>query len=167
MRGVNLLLAAILITTSNAQAQISLKVKNLGDGWTGLTRQADPFDKTKVQVIQIIKGKFTFRCREINLDVSTGSIDGFNLSADIKYIIDGQDPIDKSGWYSSYLGGSDTVTRSSYFSAFLSNDEVKALRSGKVLKFAGKFGSLGWTTKELKLNGFAKAYDAMCKNEDN
>lgn len=163
----SLVVAMFLMAVSNAQAQNTLNVKDLGKGWAGLTRQVDPFDKTKVQVIQIIKGNFTFRCREINVDVSTGRVDGFNFSADLKYIIDEQQPVDKTGRYSTYLGGSDMVTRSRYFSAILSNEELDAFRTGKVLKLAGKFGSVGWTTAELRLEGFAAAYDAMCKNEVN
>lgn len=157
-----LVVAFILMPMSITQAQSSLDVKDLGKGWVGLTQQVDPFDKTKVNVRQIIKEKFTFRCREINLEVRSGSFNGLNFSADLKYIIDEQEPVDKKGRYSTYLGGSDIVTRSRYFSSKLSNEEIDDFKSGKILKLAGRRGT-AWITSELKLDGFTEAYDAMCK----
>lgn len=162
-RIMNMVAVAILMTLSNAQAQDSLNVKDIGNGWKALTRQADPFDKSKIQIVQINKNQFTFRCNEINMDIGTGRFDGFSLSADIKYMIDDMGAVDKQGWFSSYLGGSDMITRSMYYYAYLSDTEIESLRNGRLLKMAGKFGSTGWTTAELRLDGFSSAYDAMCK----
>ena len=37
------------------------KISELGDEWIGLTRQSDPFDASKVEMVLIVKGDFFFR----------------------------------------------------------------------------------------------------------
>jgi hypothetical protein len=158
------LVAVVLMLSMNAaQSQNSIDFKDLSGGWIAMTRQADPFDKTKTKVIQIFKENFVFRCEEINMKINSTGFDGLSFPAELKYVIDEQEPVDKTGSFSTYLGGSKTVTRSRYYSTRLSNKEIDALKNAQNLKVAGKLSSSGWTTGELALNGFAAAYDEMCK----
>jgi hypothetical protein len=156
---------ALWILMSTAQGESAVNVNSIGEGWQAITRQADPFDKTKTEIIQIKKGRFTFRCGEVNMSVSSSAsgFDGFSFTAELKYIIDEQDVVDKTGKYSTYLGGSDFVTDDRIYSARISNEEVDSFKKGQILKLAGKFGAGGWTAKEVELDGFASAYGAMCK----
>lgn len=158
-----LITVVMLMSMTFAQGQSNIGVKNLGNGWKAITRQSDPFDKEKLQVIQIIKGDFIFRCSEINMNASSSGFDSIRLTAELKYIIDHQDAVDKTGSYSTYLGGSDLITQKRYYSTFLSNLEIESLKNSKRLKLAGQFSNIGWTTRELALNGFASAYEEMCK----
>jgi hypothetical protein len=153
----------LLLSINAAQGQGTLDHKEISGGWKVMTRQVDPFDKTKIQIIQIYKGDFTFRCQEINMKVNSTGIDALSFDAEVKYIVDDKDPLDKSGKYSTYLGGSNIVTRMKFYSAKISNSEVDEIKKGQNLKMAGKFGSSGWATRELALDGFSEAYEAMCK----
>jgi hypothetical protein len=154
---------ASLMTVSFSVEASGIGHKDFGSGWRGLTKQDDPFDKKKVEIIQISRGDFTFLCGEINMSVKTSGFDSFSFDAELKYIVDGQPPVEKRGRYSTYLSGSDMVTNSNYYSAKLSESEVDALKNGRVLKVAGRFSKdVGWTTKELALHGFTPAYNAMC-----
>lgn len=92
----------------------------------------------------------------------TGIFQSWSLNSEIKYIIDEQLVVSKSGKYTSGIGGTDIVNDSVYYSTKLSRVELESFKNGKILKFAGRVGSQGWTTKELQLNGFSKAYDLMC-----
>lgn len=140
------------------------QVSQLGGGWTGLTRQSDPFDTSKVEIIQMFKDDFTFLCGELNMKTRGSGFDGFSFDAELKYVVDDQAPVDKGGKYSTYLGGSKMVTRDRYYSSKLSSEEVESIKSGKVLKVAGKFSTTGWETKSIELAGFSSAYERMCKS---
>ena len=153
----------LLLSMNAAHGQSTLDHKDVSGGWKVMTRQADPFHKTKVQIVQIYTGDFTFRCQEINMKVYSSGIDGLSFDAELKYIVDDKDAFDKSGKYSTYLGGSNIVTRMKFYSAKISNSEIDEIKKGQNLKMAGKFGSSGWSTRELALDGFAEAYDEMCK----
>jgi hypothetical protein len=159
----SLVAALLMLSINTAQSQSTTDFRDLSGGWKAMTRQADPFDKTKIQIIQIFKGDFTFRCQEINMRVNSTGIDALSFDAELKYIVDDKDAVDKSGKYSTYLGGSNIVTRMKFYSAKISNSEVDAIKKGQNIKMAGKFGSSGWSTRELALDGFAEAYEAMCK----
>jgi hypothetical protein len=158
-----LMAVVMFMSMTFAQGQSTFGVKNLGNGWKAITKQSDPFDKEKLQVVQIIKGDFTFRCSEINMNASSSGFDSLRFTAELKYIIDQQDAVDKTGSYSTSLGGSDLITQKRYYSTFLSNSDIESLKNGKRLKLAGQFSNIGWTTRELTLNGFALAYEEMCK----
>lgn len=155
--------AVLLMSMNVAQGQVPYDFKDLGRGWRAVTKQVDPFDKTKIQIIQITKDEFTFRCEEINMKVYSGRADGFSYPAEIKYIVDDQDAVEKAGKYSTYLGGVGIVTSTKYYSSKLLTKEVETLKNGQNLKLAAKNSVSGWTTKELVLDGFASAYDEMCK----
>ncbi len=158
-----LMAVVMLMSMTLAQGQSTTGVKNLENGWKAITKQSDPFDKEKLQVVQIIKGDFTFRCSEINMNTSSSGFDSLSFTAELKYIIDQQEAVDKTGSYSTYLGGSDLITQKRYYSTFLSNSDIESFKKGKRLKLAGQFSNIGWTTRELALNGFALAYQEMCK----
>ena len=148
----------------NAEASDnSIRKKQFGNGWIGLTKQSDPFDKSKVEVFQISKGKFTFLCNEINMEAASYGIESFSFSSVLKYMIDGQDPVEKNGRYSTYLSGSDMVTDIRYYSFTLDNDDIASLKTGSALKVAGKYSGMGWETKSVSLKGFSSAYNQMCK----
>ncbi len=153
----------LMLSMNAAQSQSSVDFKDLSGGWKAMTRQVDPFDRTKTKIIQIFKGNFIFRCEEINMSVSSTGFDGLSFPAELKYVIDEQEAIDKTGNFSTYLGGSKTITRSRYYSTRLSSKEIDALKNAQNIKMAGKYFSNGWTTGELGLEGFAPAYDEMCK----
>lgn len=160
--------AVVLVTSMSAVlGQSAISFLDLGAGWRGLTKQSDPFDKRKTDLIQITRGNFTFRCGEVNMSVSSGGFNGFSFDAEIKYIIDEQDAADKKGKFSTYLSGSNLIGKSRYYSAKLSEKEVETLKNGRILKVAGRFSKdSGWTTNELSLDGFTSAYDEMCKQLD-
>lgn len=146
-----------------ASADQSIKMKTFGNGWSGMATQVDPFDQQKVKVIQISKGDFTFRCGQLNMKVGSYGFESLSFGADIKYITDTKEPIDKQGRYSTYLGGSDMVTDDRYYSFALTDEDLEAMKSAELLKVAGKYSSTGWETKSLKLIGFTSAYSEMCK----
>ena len=146
-----------------AAADDSMKIRQLGNGWIGFTKQSDPFDKSIIEVFQISKDGFTFRCGELNMEVSSYGFESLSFGSDLKYMIDNQVPVEKQGRYSTYLGGSDMVTDSRYFSFKLNNEDVDAMKAGAAMKVAGKYSSTGWQTKGVSLMGFTSAYNQMCK----
>jgi hypothetical protein len=156
-------LAIVSLMSASAVAANSSHVKKMGNGWIGLAKQSDPFDTSKEEIFQIIKGDFTFSCGELNMKVDSHGFDGLSFDAQLKYMADDQDPVDKIGKYSTYLGGSDLVTDSRYYSFNLSAAEVEVLKSVKSIKVAGKYYSMGWETKNLSMAGFSSAYSQMCK----
>ena len=158
-----LLMTLFLTSISVVAADDSIKIRQMGNVWTGLAKQSDPFDKSKTEVIQIFKGSFTFRCGELNMKVSSYGFESLSFGAELKYMIDDQAPVEKNGRYSTYLGGSDMVTDSRYFSFKLSKSDVDAMKAGTSIKVAGKYSTTGWQTKELSLIGFTSAYNQMCK----
>lgn len=155
-----LVVASLISTTTSASERP--QISQLGGGWIGLAKQSDPFDTSKVQIVQMFKGDFTFRCGELNMEARGFGIDGFSFDAQVKYIVDDRAPVDKRGTYSSYLGGSRMVTRNSYYSVKLSFEEIESIKFGKVLKVAGQFSTSGWILKTVDLSGFASAYEKMC-----
>lgn len=157
-------LAITALISTTAIASERPQVNQLGGGWIGLAKQLDPFDTSKVEIFQMLKGDFTFLCGEINMKTRASGFDGFSFDAQLKYVVDDQAPVDKSGKYATYLGGSDMVTRDRYYSSKLSSEEVQSIKSGKVLKVAGKFSTSGWETKSIDLAGFSAAYEKMCKS---
>lgn len=159
----HLLMAILLLPIGMTKADDSLKSKNLGNGWSGLTQQLDPFDKSRIEIVQISKGNFTFRCDELNMEVSSYGFESLSFDADLSYMINNQAPVEKVGKYSTYLGGSDLVTDSRYFSFNLSSTDIDALKAGTSIKVAGNYSIGGWQTKKLNLTGFASAYNKMCQ----
>jgi hypothetical protein len=149
-----------------AVADDSIKTIPLGKGWIGFTKQLDPFDKSIFEVIQISKGDFTFRCNELNMEVSSNGFDGFSYDADLRYMIDGQMSVVKRGQYSTYLGGSDIITDSRYYSLRLYSKDIDAMKAGVTMKVAGNFTNSGWQVKDVSLMGFTFAYDQMYCNID-
>lgn len=136
-----------LVVVNEALADDSMKIRQLGKGWIGFTKQSDPFDSSKSKVIQIMKSGFTFRCGELNMEVSSYGFESLSFGADLKYVVDDYPPVDKRGKFSTYLGGSDMVTDSRYFSFRLNDTDVDALKAGNSMKVAGKYSSMGWQTK--------------------
>lgn len=157
------LVVLVFAGITDAAANDSAKIQQMDKGWTGLTKQSDPFDASEVEVIQISKDSFTFRCGELNMEVSSYGFQSLSFGADLKYKIDDQAPIEKEGRFSTYLGGSDMVTDSRYFSFKLSKMDIDAMKEGDSMKVAGKYSSSGWQTKSLSLMGFTSAYNQMCK----
>lgn len=156
--------AILLSLTAISAAADSIRSVQLSDGWRGLARQVDPFDTSKIKLFQISNGNFRFRCYELNMQVnSSGSFYGFSGLADIRYIVDDQEPVERPGSYSTYLGGSDMITDSRYYSFELTRDDAEAMKSGAVMKVAGISSGMGWSTHELSLIGFASAYGQMCE----
>ncbi|MFH1912981.1 MAG: hypothetical protein ABIK45_01730 [Pseudomonadota bacterium] len=70
----------------SVEANDNMHFVDMGNGWTGLTRQSDPFDTSKYTIIQMYKGAFTFRCNECNFTTGSWGYDGLSFGADIKYI---------------------------------------------------------------------------------
>ncbi len=54
------------------------------------------------------------------------------------------------------------ITDSRYFSFKLIHADINAMKSGSVMKVAGKFSTLGWETRSIDLSGFSSAYGKMC-----
>jgi hypothetical protein len=152
-----------LMVANKAIADSVTKSGNLGNGWISLTKQSDPFDSSKVKAFQIMKNSFTFRCGELNMEVNSYGFESLSFGADLKYVIDEQEPVDKQGRYSTYLGGSNMVTDSRYFSFRLNDEDIDAMKAGYTLKVAGKYSTTGWHTKTLNLVGFTAAYNQMCQ----
>lgn len=155
----------VLLAIANidvANADDSMKIRQLGKGWLGFTKQSDPFDSSKAKVFQITKSGFTFRCGELNMEVSSYGFESLSFGAELKYMIDERAPVDKRGTYSTYLGGSDMVTDSRYYSFKLSDADVERMKAGNSMKVAGKYSNTGWKTKNLSLIGFTSAYNQMC-----
>lgn len=151
---------ALFLSFCNANA--SANFQSLGNGWNALTKQSDPFDSSKVEIMQIYKGSFIFRCNEMNMKAPSYGFESLSFSANLKYVVDTNAPVDKKGGYSTYLGGSDLVTDDRYYYFKLSESDLKAFKKGNVVKVAGKYSSSGWFTKSLNLIGFTKAYNKMC-----
>ncbi|MCD9516855.1 hypothetical protein GLP21_19465 [Photobacterium carnosum] len=154
---------ASLLLLSCGSVNAEMKSKNLEQGWRALVNQSDPFDTSKVEIVQITKGAFTFRCRELNMEAPSYGYESLSFRANLKYIVDGNNPVDKSGGYSTYLGGSDLVTDSRYYHFSLTSADIAAFKKGNSAKVAGKYSKTGWFTKSLNLVGFTKAYSQMCK----
>ncbi|TEW42986.1 hypothetical protein [Psychromonas algicola] len=150
----------LLLSLGSANAET--KFLNLGSGWTAFTKQSDPFDSSKVEVIQIRKDSFIFRCNEMNMEAPSYGFESLSFTASLKYVVDANSPVDKNGGYSTYLGGSDLVTDDRYYYMKLSESDLNAFKKGNVVKVAGKYSSSGWFTKALNLSGFTKAYNKMC-----
>ena len=155
-----ILLGLITLSSSNAIAEI--KPKQLGSGWMSLTEQSDPFNSSIVKIIQISKGGFTFRCGELNMKVASYGYESLSFSAELKYLIDSNAVVTKTGKYSTYLGGSDLVTDSRYYSFKMSAEDVSAIKNGSSMKIAAKYGGGGWENKNINLVGFTSAYSMMC-----
>ena len=153
---------AALLVMAVVEAMASTSSVQLGNGWVGLTKQSDPFDKSAVEIIQMFKGNFTFRCGELNMSVGSYGFESLSFGAELQYVIDDNSPNSKKGKYSTYLGGSDLVTDSRYFSFKLTDTDVSGMKTGLTMKVAGKYGQVGWKTKSLDLKGFASAYSEMC-----
>ena len=151
---------ALLLTLDTVNAES--KFQDIGNGWTAFTKQSDPFDSSKVKVIQVWKDSFIFRCNEINMKASSYGFESISFNATLKYIVDNNSPINKKGRYSTYLGGSDLVTDDRYYSFKLNKSDLDSLKNGNTIKVAGKFSSSGWFSKSLNLKGFTKAYNKMC-----
>jgi len=151
---------ALFLSFGSANAEI--KFQNLSDGWTAFTKQSDPFDSSKVEVIQIRKESFIFRCNEMNMEAPSYGFESLRFNANLKYVVDTNSPVDKKGGYSTYLGGSDLVTDNRYYYLKLSESDLDSFKKGNVVKVAGKYSNLGWFTKTLNLIGFTKAYNVMC-----
>lgn len=157
------LVILVFADIDRAVAEELINIRQMGNGWIGFTKQADPFDKSKIEVIQISKGDFTFRCDELNMRVNSYGFESLSFGADLKYMIDDQMPVDKKGRFSTYLGGSDMVTDSRYYSFKLTTVDVDVMKAGTAMKVAGKYSSAGWQTKSVSLMGFTSAYNQMCK----
>ena len=164
MKIVSCLLVMLVGSAINtvATADDSMKIRQMGNGWIGFAKQSDPFDTSKIEVFQISKGGFTFRCGELNMEVRSYGFEGLSFSADIRYMIDDQEPVEKRGRFSTYLGGSDMIIDSRYYSFNLNSVDVDAMKAGNAMKVAGKYSSTGWQTKDVSLMGFTSAYNQMC-----
>lgn len=156
------LVSIVAFTMSQPGFAGSVKIKRLDYGWTAVAKQADPFDDSKLDIYEITKGSFTFRCNELNMSDGASVFESFSFRANLKYRVDDQAPVDKKGKYSTGLGGSDLVADSRYYSFRLGGPDIKALKAGNIAKVAAQFGSTGWTTKSLNLMGFTAAYNLMC-----
>ncbi len=150
----------LFILIDGAQAETSFR--NLGYGWMAFTQQSEPFDRTKFKIIHISKGGFIFRCNELNMRATSYGFESLSFHASLKYVVDSERPVDKSGGYSTYLGGSDIVTDSRYYHFKLNDSDIDAFKNGGEVKVAGQYSGTGWFTKSLNLMGFTKAYNEMC-----
>ena len=136
----SLIIIALFGINRIAIADDEIKTKNMGKGWSALTRQIDPFDKSKIQITQIYKGDFTFKCGELNMEFDSYGFDGFSFSADIRY----------------------KITDSCYYSFKLNDSDITAMKAGNRIKVAGQYGKAGWESKNVSLIGFTSAYRRMC-----
>ena len=152
----------LFLSVGNAYAEVSSKV--LDGGWIAILEQADPFDSSVTEILYITKGDFTFRCGELNVSASSYGYDGLSFGAKLKYVIDSNEPVDKHGGYSSYLGGSDLVTDTRYYYFKFGEPDLESFVQGNKIKVAGKHHTSGWLTRELDLKDFAKNYELMCGN---
>lgn len=134
---------------------------SLGNGWHSFTRQVDPFDKSVKKIVFIRKGKFVFYCNSVNMSGPSYGYENLSFPADIRFIVDQSEPVKRPGKYSTYHNGSDVTTDSRYFSFRPTSDDIAAFKLGSKLKMAGKWAA-DWTSDELDLKGFTKAYREMC-----
>ena len=135
------LIALCFFASTGIHVYAETEVERLGDGWMALATQSDPFDSSAVDIIQVSKGGFTFRCGQLNMEVASTGFDGMSFGAEIRYVIDGNQPKNKDGKFSTYLGGSDMVTDSRYFSFKLTQADIEAMKSWSEMKVAGKFST--------------------------
>ena len=155
-------IAIFIVVASPVFASDNLVTKNLGKGWWAIGERIDPFDKTKIKLIQISKSDFTFRCGTLNFEVGStySGFDGFSFKADIQFKVDDGEPVKRRGRYSTYLNGSDMVNDDRVFSVAIKDKDVVQMIRGNKLVAAGNFN--GWTSREVSLSGFTTAYKAMC-----
>ena len=158
----NLLVLISILTTPNVSANPNVSFQDLKGGWSAMVQQSDPFDTSVVSIVQILKGDFILRCGSMNMRIGNASYDSFSFTANLKYVVDDNKPVDKRGKFSTYMSGSDMVTNSRYYSYKMNDQDVEIMRKGNLIKVAGSFGSSGWTTKEISLDGFTNAYEKMC-----
>ena len=160
MKNIRFSILLLSIVSSN----ISAGVIYLNDNWLALTKQTDPFDETKYDIIKITRNEFYFSCTHINMEVSSEYelYDSFSYDTEIKFKVDDYPVISKEGNYSTYHNGKKLMTDSRYYSLAINEEDLELLFKGKSLKFAGKWGS--WDTKEVSLKGFKQAYFEMCDN---
>jgi hypothetical protein len=158
----NLVAVLTMLTVTNVAANPNLSFQDLPGGWKAMVQQTDPFDTSVVSIIQIFKGDFILQCGSMNMRVGKSSYDSFSFSAKMKYVVDDNKPVDKSGKFSTYMEGSDMVTNSRYYFYKLNNQDIETMKKGNLIKVAGSFGSSGWMTKEESLVGFTNAYEQMC-----
>ena len=127
-----------------------------------LINMLESFDKSKIDIVQVSKADFTFRCNSINFDVGSeySGFDSFSFTVGIQFNIDNNDPVKKKDRYSNYLNGSDMVNDDRVFSAKLKSSDIDQMKRGNKLVAAGNFS--GWTSKEVSLAGFTNAYELMC-----
>ena len=152
----------VLFSIYCAQSSAQILTTGLDNGWTAMTTQADPFDRSKVRIVQIFKEGFHFRCGELNMAIDSSGFDGISFSADISFVVDNGEARSRRGSYSTYLGGSDLVTDSRYYSFRMTEGDVVEMKTGNLIKVAGKYSD-SWITRELNLAGFSSAYSAMCE----
>lgn len=160
----NLIALITIFTTTSVTANPTLSFQDLEGGWKSMSQQSDPFDTSKVSIVQIFKGDFILQCGSMNMKLKNSSYDSFSFSAKLKYVVDDNEPVDKSGTFSTYMEGSDMVTNHRYFFYKLNNKDIEQMKNGNIIKVAASFGSSGWMTKELSLIGFTNAYEKMCGN---
>ena len=156
----------LLLALSCEGVFADINTKDLGQGWWAMVKQSDPFDTSKIEIIQISKGKFTFKCREINMlgRSSKYNYKSYSFNASLKYAVDEKSPVDKSGGFSSYLSGSDLMTDSRYYHFSLNESDLMAFKEGNSVKVAGQWSKgMGWFAESLNLAGFTNAYTKMCE----
>ena len=92
---INLAVALIALTPIAALASDNFVTKNLSNGWWELGQRSDPFDKSKMDIIQISKSDFTFRCNSLNFEVGNNysEFDSFSFAVDIQFKIDDNEAV--------------------------------------------------------------------------
>lgn len=150
----------LIVFSNSAKAELSFK--DLGNGWSTLTQNDDPFDKSKFKILQISKEGFTVTCETLIMEVNKSHFEGLSFYASLKYKIDNQTPVDKEGRYSTSPYGSDSTSDSRYYSFYIKEDDISAFKKGTNIHVAGQYSSFGWESKELSLSGFSDSYDQMC-----
>ncbi len=88
-RNIFVLITLCFLASSGSSVYAEIEVGRLANGWMALVNQTDPFDSSIVDVHQVSKGNFTFRCGDLNMKVGSTGFDGMSFGADVKYVIDG------------------------------------------------------------------------------
>jgi hypothetical protein len=155
-------MAAIGIIAFSNSAQAEMSFKDFSYGWTALTQQDDPFDDSKIKILQISKGFFTITCEKLIMKTEKAHFDGISFYSNLKYRVDDQKAVDKEGRYSTSPYGSDSVSDSRYYLFYTENEDIKSFKKGKTIKVAGKYSNSGWESRDLNLSGFSETYNEMC-----
>lgn len=153
----------ILCIFIGATAHGDPKIFERKHGWKAVGTQADPFDQTAINIVQIWKDDFVFDCATASFVSDwNASFDSFKFGAALQYQVDGKKVVKQGATYSTLYGGRTAISDTRYFSFRMDQQDVQNFKRGLKLTVAAKHHWMGWTNKDLDLMGFTAAYTEMC-----